>query len=134
MFTCVNVRYLLLKQECYCTTTLGMHRGRLSLGIPYQWDKVESLLLDTGRPAYPERKPNPPFEKKWPDIPTLDNYGTELPDCFWVNFPFSPVPKGLKGRELRSFAYMNPLKPFLTNRNLRKVSQFRMFLFGLQWF
>jgi hypothetical protein len=31
-------------------------------------------------------------------LPTLTNYSSELPDCFWDNFPFSPVPRGVTKR------------------------------------
>jgi hypothetical protein len=70
----------------------------LKLGIPAQWEVVEDWLLNREIPLYPPPVEVQTPEKKFPNIPKLENYGKEAPEAFWKEFPFNPVPKGVTKR------------------------------------
>jgi len=57
------------------------------LGLPENWEAVESWFYSEKLPSTPTGKSIPEFTKKFGKIPTLTNYRCIPPDSFWVNFP-----------------------------------------------
>jgi hypothetical protein len=99
-----------------------MKRGRLQLGLPADWNVVESWLMSHESPPYPKERGSSQAEKKWPSIQKLDNYDKPAPDSFWNSFPFNPVPRGVTKRvnEVELSKLLNSVKGQLTSNQFKR--------------
>jgi hypothetical protein len=100
-------------------------RGRLTMGVPATWSRVEYILHSSSNPGYPKSKVAPEFKKTWVDIPTLDDYSKDAPDEFWEKFPHSPVPSGVTKRvdEKALASEIDKVKPLLTRHQIHRADR-----------
>lgn len=73
-------------------TLLGTPAGRIDLGLPDDWNRVESWLFFNGpliTPVDVEIRQKP---SKWPNIPVLLDYSKPADSSFWLNFPKKDLP------------------------------------------
>ncbi len=63
------------------------------MGLPASWDRIERWLHEGSLPSAPREEPATPGERKFKDIPVMDNYDCDLPETFWANFPRNDLPK-----------------------------------------
>jgi hypothetical protein len=87
-----------------------MIRGRTALGLPRLWDRV-LCWLRKGIPSSNKLNvtKHTSYEKKYPNIPTLDNYYATPGKEFWKFFPQKPMPNeifsGTDHRALKLLIY-----------------------------
>ncbi len=61
-------------------------------GVPQDWSTVEEWLDETTIPDYPEELPVKMADRKYKDIPLLDDYSRAPADSFWSFFPKRALP------------------------------------------
>ncbi len=64
----------------------------LNLGLPASWDRVKKWLHEGSLPSAPRPATVTPVERKFKEIPVMDDYDCELPEAFWANFPKNDLP------------------------------------------
>jgi len=77
---------------------IGILAGRSRLGVSKSWLATRRILFSDWKLRSPAQAEKPVFEKKWPNIPTLDRYDIPADKIFWEKFPARPMPKGPKAR------------------------------------
>jgi len=63
------------------------------MGIPEAWETVESWLNNKNIPSYPPLTDVKMAERKFPEIPILEDYSVAPDDSFWSKFPKRDLPK-----------------------------------------
>jgi len=64
-----------------------------NLGIPENWETVESWLNREEVPSYPPLTETDMVSRKFPEIPILEDYSKTPEDSFWTHFPRRDLPK-----------------------------------------
>jgi len=96
------------------------------LGVPDDWETVESWLRSETLPAMPKDTVLPALEKKFPEIPTLSNYRIDPPEDFWENFPKDTVlPEKVSAKlDTRKFSELiESHKPYLTASQVKRADK-----------
>ncbi len=62
------------------------------MGIPKEWETVDTWLDGKCFPEYPEETVPSTTERKFPDIPLLENYDAYPGEYFWAKFPRRELP------------------------------------------
>ena len=114
----------------YCSQNLlwlssACQAGRVKLGFPADWSRVDSWLSPDQKPSYPSDAVAESLERKYPDIPILEDYSKVPNKSFWDNFPKRDLPRKPKTKinvkNLRKL--IEESKSLLTRTELRRANR-----------
>ncbi len=74
------------------TVSLGKPARREDFGLPHSWARVKSWIKFRGEKKLKKMEMSGQKNLKWPNIPTLKDYGTPPKATFWDNFPNKDLP------------------------------------------
>ncbi len=94
-------------------------------GVPEDWYTVEVWLDDSKTPLYPDAEVPELLERKFKNIPLLDDYSIIPEADFWVNFPSRALPTKactrINSRNLEKL--IEEHKPDMTNTELNRANK-----------
>jgi len=92
-------------------------------GIPRNWETVEEWLDNDSVPSYPLPADPAKLERKYKDIPLLEDYSSAPEESFWKNFPRRELPKKAVTRiNVKNFGKLvEKYKPQMTRCQTRRA-------------